>query len=119
MKSATVSNIYPALQTIRYRDNPPPEIGGEHERGRQLARIACTGCHNGELQGYEGFTPNLDIAGAYNAAELETLLRTGTGKSKPNLGLMSSVSRYAFSQLTPAEREAIVGYVLARSKRPQ
>jgi len=108
-----------ALQAVRYRDRPPPAVGAQHERGRQLARIACTGCHNGELQGYEGFTPNLDIAGAYNSAELETLLRTGKGKSKPNLGLMSNVSRYAFSQLTPAERQAIVGYVLARANRPQ
>ena len=26
----------------------------------------CTECHNGALQGFEGFTPDLDIAGAYS-----------------------------------------------------
>jgi mono/diheme cytochrome c family protein len=108
-----------AAQTIRYRDNPPPDMGPQHERGRVLARIVCTGCHNSQLEGYTGFTPNLDIAGTYNAAELETLLATGKGKSKPNLGLMSSVARFAFSQMTPAERKAIAGYVLARANRPQ
>lgn len=108
-----------AAQTVRYRDNPPPDTGPQHERGRQLTRMLCTGCHNNELQGYEGFTPNLDIAGAYSAAELETLLETGKGKSKPDLGLMSGVARYSFSQLTPAERKAVAEYVLARANRPQ
>jgi mono/diheme cytochrome c family protein len=108
-----------AAQTVRYRDNPPADVGPQHERGRQLARISCSGCHNGQLQGYEGFTPNLDIAGTYNAAELETLLATGKGKSKPDLGLMSSVARSSFSRLTPGERKAIVDYMLARANRPQ
>jgi len=108
-----------AAQTIRYRDNPPPDVGPQHERGRQLARIVCSGCHNGQLQGYKSFTPNLDIAGTYSAAELETLLRTGKGKSKPDLGLMSGVAKYSFSQLTQSERQAIVGYVLARANRAQ
>ena len=108
-----------AVQTVRYRDNPPAEAGSQHERGRQLARIVCSGCHNAALQGYTGFTPDLDIAGAYSAEELETLLTTGKGKSKPELGLMSEVARYSFSQLTPAERQAIGGYVLARANRPQ
>jgi mono/diheme cytochrome c family protein len=108
-----------AAQTVRYRDNPPPEVGPQYERGRQLARITCSGCHNGQFQGYEGFTPDLDIAGTYSGAELETLLATGKGKSKPDLGLMSGVSRYSFSQLTPGERKAIVDYMLARASRPQ
>lgn len=108
-----------AAQTVRLRDNPPADLGPEHERGRTLARTVCTGCHNGQLEGYTGFTPDLDIAGAYSPAELETLLTTGKGKSKPNLGLMTNVARYSFSQLTPAERQAIVRYVLARANRPQ
>jgi mono/diheme cytochrome c family protein len=108
-----------AQQVVRYRDNPPPDLGPEFERGRQLARMTCTGCHNGELQGYEGFTPNLDIAGTYNAAELTELLTSGKGKAKPDPGLMTSISKYSFSALTPAERKAIVEYVLARANRPQ
>ena len=108
-----------AAQVVRYRDNPPPDLGPEHERGRQLARMTCTGCHNAALQGYEGFTPNLDIAGTYSLAELEELLRTGKGKSKPDLGLMTGVAKSSFSQLTPSERQAIVGYVLARANHSQ
>lgn len=106
-------------QVQRYRTSPPVDMGASHEWGRHLARTLCTPCHNGELQGYEGFTPNLDIAGAYSAPELETLLTTGKGKSKSDLGLMSETARYAFSQLTPGEREAIIAYIKARADRPQ
>ncbi|WP_118856820.1 cytochrome c [Sphingomonas mesophila] len=108
-----------AQQVARLKANPPPDLGPKHGRGRQLARMACTGCHNGQLEGYQGFTPNLDVAGAYTPAELTQLLTTGKGKSKANLGLMTSIARFSFSQLTPAEREAIVGYVLARANREQ
>ena len=64
-----------------------------------------------------GFSPNLDIAGAYSPAELETLLTTGKGKSKPDLGMMSEMSRDVFSHFTTAERQAIIGYVKARADR--
>jgi len=99
----------------RYRDQPPPDLGESHAYGRHLARIVCAECHNSSLQGFEGFTPNLDIAGTYNAAELETLLTTGKGKTKPNLGLMSESAKYRFSKLTPGERQAIIAYVKARA----
>ena len=106
-------------QVARYRDKPPADLGPRHERGRRLARINCTACHNGELQGYQGFTPNLDIAGAYSKAELTRLLTTGEGKTKKNLGMMSEMGANQFSKLTSAEREVIVDYVLARAHRPQ
>ncbi|HET9398906.1 MAG TPA: c-type cytochrome [Sphingomicrobium sp.] len=99
----------------RFRDQPPPDLGESHAYGRQLVRIVCAECHNSSLQGFEGFTPNLDIAGTYNAAELETLLTTGKGKSKPNLGLMSLSAKDRFSKLTPGERQAIIAYVKARA----
>jgi len=109
-----------ALQQIRrFRDKPPPDMGTSHEWGRHLARTVCTPCHNGELQGYEGFTPDLDIAGAYSAEELEVLLTTGKGKSKPDLGLMKEIALHSLSKLTPRERQAIIAYVKARADRPQ
>jgi len=92
----------------RFRDQPPPDLGESHKYGRHLAQIVCAECHNSSLQGFEGFTPNLDIAGSYNAAELETLLTTGKGKTKPDLGLMSDASKSRFAKLTPGERSAIV-----------
>lgn len=104
---------------VRYRTQPPPELGEGHAYGRRLSQIVCAECHNSALQGFEGFTPNLDLAGAYSASELETLLTTGKGKSKPDLGLMAVSSRTRFSQLTPRERSAIIAYVKARADRPQ
>lgn len=103
----------------RYRDQGPPDLGESHAYGRQLSRVVCAECHNGSLQGFEGFTPNLDIAGTYSAAELETLLTTGKGKSKPNLGLMSLSAKDRFAKLTPGERQAIIAYVKARADKAQ
>lgn len=99
----------------RYRDQAPPDLGESHSYGRHLSQIVCAECHNSSLQGFDGFTPNLDIAGTYNAAELETLLTTGKGKSKPDLGLMSESAKSRFAKLTPGERQAIIAYVKARA----
>ncbi len=106
-------------QINRYRDQPPVDMGAQYEWGRHLVRTECTPCHNNALQGYEGFTPDLDIAGAYSAEELELLLTTGKGKSRPDLGMMSEMGRDIFSHLTPRERAAIIAYVKARAERPQ
>ena len=84
-----------------------------------MVQTTCTACHNNALQGWEGFTPNLDIAGTYSKEELTRLLTTGEGKVKKDLGMMSGVARNSFSKLTPRERDAIVDYVLARANRPQ
>jgi mono/diheme cytochrome c family protein len=106
-------------QVRRFAAEAPDELGTAHARGRDLARIVCTGCHNSKLQGYEGFTPDLDIAGAFTPQELEALLTTGKGKSKPDLGLMKNIVLSSLSKLTPTERQAIIGYLKARADRPQ
>ncbi|MEO6113544.1 MAG: cytochrome c [Sphingomicrobium sp.] len=103
----------------RFAAKPPVDLGEQHALGRYIAKTSCSGCHNSELQGYEGFSPNLDIAGAYAAAELETLLTTGKGKSKPDLGLMAVMGRDHFVHFTPPERAAVIAYVKARAERPQ
>ena len=106
-------------QIARARAAAPVDLGQTHARGRYIAMTTCTGCHNNQLQGYDGFTPDLDIAGSYSAAELTRLLTTGEGKVKKNLGLMSEVAREHFSKLTEGERAAVVAYVKARVDRPQ
>lgn len=106
-------------QTAEYRAKPPVDLGPAHAKGRYLAQTSCTGCHNSELQGYDGFTPNLDIAGSYSVDELTRLLTTGEGKVKKNLGLMSEVAKDHFSRFTPGERAALVAYIKARVDRPQ
>ena len=106
-------------QIARARAAGPVDLGATHARGRYIVTTTCTACHNNQLQGYDGFAPNLDIAGAYTAEELTRLLTTGEGKVKKNLGLMSDVSRDHFSKLTPGERAAVVSYIKARADRPQ
>ncbi len=104
---------------VRYRNQTPPELGDAHVYGRRMTQIVCAECHNSSLQGFDGFTPSLDLAGAYNNAELETLLTTGKGKAKPDLGLMTQSAQSRFSKLTPRERSAIIRYIKARADRPQ
>lgn len=106
-------------QIAKYRANPPADLGPQYALGRYIAQTTCTACHNNALQGWEGFTPNLDIAGTYSKAELTRLLTTGEGKTKKDLGMMSAIARNSFSKLTAGEREAVVDYVLARARRPQ
>ena len=106
-------------QIAKYQANQPVDLGPEHAKGRYIVKTTCSGCHNSALQGWQNFTPNLDIAGAYSKAELTHLLETGEGKTKKNLGMMSSIARKHFSKLTPGEREAVVDYILARAHRPQ
>ena len=107
------------VQLAKYRKEQPPELGEQHAWGRYVTRNSCTGCHNGALQGWPDFSPNLDIAGAYSKPELIHLLTTGEGKVKKDLGPMTAVVKSNLSRMTPREREAVADYVLARANRPQ
>lgn len=102
----------------RFAAAPPPDLGEHHAFGRRIAQQTCAGCHNGALQGFPDFTPDLDIAGAYSVADLEKLLTTGEGKAKPNLGLMTEMGKH-YAQFTPRERGAVIAYVKARAERPR
>jgi mono/diheme cytochrome c family protein len=106
-------------QIRKYRADQPADMGPDHAWGRYIVQSTCTGCHNNALQGWPNFTPNLDIAGAYSKAELTQLLTNGKGKQGKDVGAMSGIARAYFSYLTPREREAVVGYILARANRPQ
>lgn len=106
-------------QIARYYAKQPVDLGEAHAKGRYLVKTTCTSCHNGQLQGYEGFTPDLDIAGSYTPEELTRLLTTGEGKVKKDLGMMSDMGRKHFSKMTPGERAAVVAYIKARVDRPQ
>jgi cytochrome c553 len=112
--------IEPAVSLVaRFQRETPVGLGEKHRLGRYIAMTTCTECHNSKLQGYKDFTPNLDIAGAYDAPELERLLTTGEGKTKKDLGLMTETAQHRFSKFTPRERAAIVSYIKARADRPQ
>lgn len=120
LKQVNEGQMEPAVALVaRFRRETPVDLGEQHRLGRYLAMTTCTECHNSQLQGYKDFTPDLNIAGAFTAAELETLLTTGKGKSKPELHLMSPTARERFSKFTPRERAAVIAYVKARADRPQ
>jgi mono/diheme cytochrome c family protein len=106
-------------QIAKYVNTPPAEMGEKHAWGRYLAQSTCTQCHNNALQGWKDFAPDLDIAGAYTPAELETLLTTGKGKTKADLGMMSEMGQRVFSKFTPRERAAVIAYVKERADRPR
>lgn len=117
VKKGTLKNASALVE--RYKTSQPPDLGEQHKLGRYVAMTVCTECHNSELQGYEGFTPNLDLAGAYSHEDMVTLLTTGKGKAKPDLGLMTATAKTRFSRLTPRERDAVIAYVKARADRAQ
>lgn len=103
----------------KWKEKGPAELGEVHAFGRYIARTACTECHDIDLTGFENFSPDLNIASAYSADELNTLLTTGKGKSKPDLGLMKIVAQNRFSHLTQRERDSLIAYLKARADRPQ
>lgn len=103
----------PAM-AARFRKETPPDLGPTHALGRYIAMTTCTECHNSRLQGYTDFSPDVvAMVGQYDAPELAQMLRTGEGKVKKDLGLMSITSRNRFARLTDREMTALVGYLKA------
>lgn len=116
-RAQATGEMEPAQDLVaRFRTEGPVDLGPRYAYGRWLARAVCAECHNASLQGYEDFTPNLDIAGAYSAAELERLLTTGKGKGPRDLGMMAETARARLHLLTPFERSEIIAYVRARAE---
>lgn len=111
-----------AAHVAEFRAKTLPELGERHRWGRYLTETTCAECHGADLTGVPDFmpgvsTPDLNVAGAYSEAELATLLTTGEGKTRKDLGLMSLVGKSHFSYLTPRERVALIAYVKARAAR--
>lgn len=103
----------------RWKGKGPVNLGPNHAFGRHIALTACTECHDIELKGFKDFSPDLDIAGTYSAEELETMLTTGKGKARPDLGLMTMVAQTRTAHLTKNERDRLIAYLKARAERPQ
>lgn len=99
----------------QWKGRAPVDLGQTHALGRYVTRTACTECHNVELQGYVDFSPDLDIAAAFDAEEFKTLMREGKGKTKPDIGMMAWAAQTRFAYLTDAEIEAVHNYLKARA----
>lgn len=108
----------PAAHNIeKERGLEPVDLGPEHARGRELAR-ACMECHGRDLKGGEAArAPDLAIAGAYDLADFEKLLRTGIAAGDRRLGLMSETAPARFNVLSHEEIAALHDYLKARAER--
>jgi len=104
-----------------FRTQAPIVLGAAHAAGRRIAANNCSECHGPALLGMTmedgNVTPDLTLAGAYDAAGFRTLMRTGKAAGGRELGLMSEVARNDFSHLTDAELAALHGYLQARAER--
>jgi len=112
----------PAPELVaEYRTQAPIALGPEHESARHLASTACSECHGPALMGGsagpDAKAPDLRAAAGYDAAQFRTLMRTGLPPTGRNLGLMTTVSKEDFSQLTDAEINSLYAYLAARARR--
>lgn len=95
----------------------PVDLGPQYAKGRELAR-ACMECHGRDLKGGEAArAPDLAIAGAYDLADFEKLLRTGIAAGDRRLGLMSETAPARFDVLSHEEIAALHDYLKARAER--
>lgn len=96
-------------------DAAPPDLGPKHAQGRALSR-ACMECHGLDLRGSTVTgAPDLTIAGAYDLADFERLLRTGIAAGNRRLGLMSETAPKRFNVLSHDEIAALHDYLRARA----
>jgi len=103
-----------------YLTKMPIEVGPQHAAGRRLAANDCSECHGPQLEGedmFEGKTPDLSIAGAYDYEQFRTLLRTGKTPDNRKLGLMKEVAEKDFVHLTDSEIRSLHDYLRARAEK--
>jgi cytochrome c553 len=113
--------LMPAFQFVeKTKREAPVYLGPNHDLGRYIARVTCAECHGPELEGLEGDTPDLIVAGGYSRDEFERLLTQGIPTGDRQLKeLMQDVAKNRFSRLTPHERDALYAYLKARAERTQ
>ena len=96
-------------------DVAPVDLGPEHAAGRALAR-ACMECHGRDLTGSPVLkAPDLMVAGAYDRADFDRLMRTGIAAGDRNLGMMSDASRARFKDWPAEDVAALHSYLKARA----
>lgn len=97
----------------------PLDLGPSHKLGRYIATVTCAGCHGFELEGMEGWSPDLIVASAYSAKEFDILLTTGKPNGPRKLNDMADAARKNFVHLTHNERAALYRYLKTRAELPQ
>lgn len=81
-------------------------------RGAYLVMNLCSECHGQDLKGREETkAPSLVVAQGYSADDFSRLMYTGVGLGGRTFELMTPISKMRFVHLTPAEIEAMRGYL--------
>ena len=112
--------LRPAAQWVKeFRAKAPVDLGARHALGRYVTMVTCAECHNARLEGHEGDTPDLIVAGPYSRGEFEALIRHGVPNGPRKLGLMADVAKGRFARLTAGEVDALYAYLKARAEGPQ
>lgn len=112
-----------AQQVADYAGKGPPDLGPEHALGRQILSATCAECHGGDLRGKPApasdaaARPDLRIVASYLPEDFATLLRTGKAAGNREVGLMSTVARRRYANLTDAEVAAIRTYLTELAAR--
>ena len=118
-----VSNkFHTAPELVRsFRANRIPDLGPNLTRGRHIIEVNCAECHGPQLHGQEVepgvVSPDLQVAGAYDADQFRKLLREGVAPGKKDIGLMGSVARRDFKYMTDEEIAAVHDYLVERAQR--
>jgi len=113
---AVLTGLMEAQAAIAARFEPLDDnaLSDPMVRGRYFALNACSECHNTTLDGFEGFTPSLAAVKGYDREQFRRLMSEGAGVGNRQLGLMSEVAKMRFSQLKPAEVDALYDYLRSR-----
>jgi cytochrome c553 len=82
--------------------------------GRYLAMNFCSECHGQNLEGVAPINaPALAVAKGYSLEQFTRLMQQGVGLGDRQFKLMSPTAKARFTQFTPAEIEAIYGFLLS------
>jgi len=104
------------FRTVRAFDG-----GRAYAAGRRIAERVCADCHGPDLRGGhpgpDETAPDLAIAGAYDAAQFRTLMRTGRPPNGRDLGLMRRIAVQDLSGLSDDEIAALHAYLSERAQR--
>jgi len=105
-----------------YRARQPLDTGPGEAAGRRLAATTCAACHGPDLSGGSAdpggpAPPDLAIAGAYDAAQFRTLMRTGVPPGGRDLGMMKEVATRDFANYSDEEVGQLYAYLRARAQR--
>lgn len=105
-----------ATMVRKWANLRPANAGSRHRWGRYIATAACTVCHGAELEGEEGFAPDLAIVAGYDRKAFETLMTKGVPIGGRQLHkLMQAAARENAAKMTAKERDALYAYLVARA----